>query len=86
MHLSNIMIMMIQFEMIKTLIQLLCWELDSKNNHEVEYDSRVLVSSVNLICQDFQCVFCYEHLVLESMQGMLFVRVYCVLLMQACHQ
>ena len=33
---------------------------DSRNNHEIEYDSQILVSSVNLICQDFQCVFRHE--------------------------
>ena len=90
MHLSNIVIVMIKFEMIssywKLNSNLLCWELDSKNNHEIEYDSQILVSSVNLICQDFQCIFCYERLVLEAMQGMIFVRVYSSLLMQACHE
>ena len=42
MHLSNIVIVI---------------ELDSRNNHEIEYDSQILVSSVNLICQNFQRVF-----------------------------
>ena len=37
----------------------LCWQLDTKSNHEMEYDSRVLISalSVILICQAFQCIF-----------------------------
>ena len=64
MHLSNIVIMMIKFEMMtsrwKLNSKLLCWELDSRNNHEIEYDSLILVSSVNLIRQDFQCGFRYE--------------------------
>ena len=40
----------------------------------MEYDSRILVSSVNLICQDFQCVFRYEYLVPESIQGEFIVK------------
>ena len=71
MHLSNIVIeMMIKFEMITNNWKL-CWELDSKNNHEIEYHSQILVSSVNLICQDFQCILRYEYLVVEAMQGMI---------------
>ena len=61
MHLSNIVIVMIKIEVMTNSWILnskrLCWELDSKNNHEMKYDSRILVPSVNLICQDFQCVF-----------------------------
>ena len=52
----------------------------------MEYDSRILVSSVNLVYLDFQCAYRYECLVLESTQGMIFVRLYCDLLMQACHE
>ena len=48
---------------------LLCWAFDSKKNHEMEYDSRILVSSVNLVYLDFQCAYRYECLVLESTQG-----------------
>ena len=35
--------------------KLLCWELDIKYNHEMEYDLRIWVSdsSVSVICQDF---------------------------------
>ena len=70
MHLSNIVIVIIKFEMMTSSWKLnskrLCWELDFRNNHKMEYDSRILVSSVNLICQDFQCAFRYEYLVLES--------------------
>ena len=65
---------------------LLCWEFDSKKNHEMEYDSRILVSSVNLFYQDFQCVYRHECLVLESTQGMIFVGFYFDSLMQACHE
>ena len=36
-----------------------CWEFDSKKINEMEYDLRILVSSVNLICQEFQWVFRY---------------------------
>ena len=36
----------------------------------MEYDPRILVSSVNLICKEFQCSFRYGYLVLESMQRM----------------
>ena len=64
MHLNNIVIVMIKFEMMtsswKLNSKLLCWELDSRNNHEIEYDSQIFVSSVNLICQNVQCVFRYE--------------------------
>ena len=52
----------------------------------MECDSQILVSSVNLFYQDFQCVYRYECLVLESTQGMIFVRFYFDLLMQACHE
>ena len=63
MQLSIIVIVMIKFEMMTSSwiinSKLLCWELDTKNNHEMEYDSQVLVSdsSVILICQGFQCIF-----------------------------
>ena len=63
MHLSNIVIVMIKFEMMTSSwimnSKLFCWELDTKNNHEMEYDSQVLVSdsSVILICQGFRCIF-----------------------------
>ena len=63
MHLSSIVIVMIKFEMMTSSwiisLTLLCWELEAKNNHEMEYDSQVLVadSSVILICQGFQCIF-----------------------------
>ena len=46
--------------------------------HEIKCD--------NLIRQDFQYIFRCESSVLESMQGMIFVRVYCVLLVQVCHK
>ena len=71
MHLSNIVIVMIKFEMMTSSwilnSKLLCWELDSKNTHEMEYDSRMLVSFVSLTCQDLQCIFHYHFLVWESM-------------------
>ena len=63
MHLSNIVIVMIKFEMMTSSwimnSKLLCWELDTKSNHEMEYDSRGLISAllVILICQGFQCIF-----------------------------
>ena len=76
MHLSNIIIVMIKVwnddKQLKTKFKTLCWELDSRNNHEIEYDSQILVSPVNIMCQDFQCVFRYEYLVLVSMQGIIF--------------
>ena len=60
MHLSNIVIV-IKFEITTSNCmpnsKLLCWKLDSKNNHDMEYDSQFLFSSVSLICQDFQCIF-----------------------------
>ena len=62
MHMSNIVIMMIKFEMMTSSwimnSKLLCWELDTKSNDEMEYDSWVLISalSVILICQGFQCI------------------------------
>ena len=64
MLLSNIVIVTIKFEMVtsrwKLNLKLLYWELDSKKNHDMVYDSRVLVSSVSLIYQNFQCIFRYE--------------------------
>ena len=61
MQLSNIGIVMIKFEMIrsswKTTSKLLCWELDLKNNHEMEYDLQILVPSVNLIVRIFNGIF-----------------------------
>ena len=48
MRLSNIVIVMIKLEMITSSWILnskrLCWKLDIKNNHEMVYDSRILVS------------------------------------------
>ena len=48
MHMSNIVIVMTKFEMMTSSYilnsNLVCWELDAKNNHEIEYDSRILVS------------------------------------------
>ena len=63
MHMSNIVIVMITFEMMTSSwimnSKLLCWELDTKSNYEMEYDSQVLISalSVILICQGFQYIF-----------------------------
>ena len=47
-----------------------------------EIKSHLIISSVRI----FNAFFRFESLVLESMQGMIFVRVYCVLLVQACHK
>ena len=64
MHLSNIVIVMIKFEITTSNCmpnsKLLCWKLDSKNDHDMEYDSQILFSSVSLIYQDFQSIFRYE--------------------------
>ena len=63
MHMSNIVIMMIKFEMMTSSwimnSKLLCWELDTKSNDQMEYDSRVLISalSVILFCQGFPSFF-----------------------------
>ena len=63
MHSSNFVIVMIKFEMMTNIwklnSKLLCWELDTKNDYEMEYDSQILVSksSVSLIWQDLQCIF-----------------------------
>ena len=58
MHSGHIVIVMIKFEIMTSSwildSKLLCWELDTKNNHEMEYDSWILVSdsSVSPFCQE----------------------------------
>ena len=58
-----VVIVMIMFEMMASrwIInqKLLCWDLDTKYNHEMEYDSRMFVSDplVSLICLNLQCIF-----------------------------
>ena len=52
MHSGHIVIVMIKFEIMTSSwildSTLLCWELDTKNNHEMEYDSWILVSECDL--------------------------------------
>ena len=56
-------IVMIMFEMMASRWIInqkhLCWDLDTKYNHEMEYDSRMFVSDplVSLICLNLQCIF-----------------------------